>query len=324
MTREDYEKIREQFSLFVTCWKEKNTEDLKKCFIPEVKCYMGTCKDSSDGGRHSRNGVEGFVKEVPKCSHIHMEIHNFVCRAYKDRARMSAIVTGAAAGQGEWRTCEFSFLFSNELIRTEETWKFSELRFDLTEARGDFQEFMEPWYQGDAKAHWFQGVHLPMISGELDSPWTCVPECECVLTEEEQIEEAFARYAFGIDTVSFQNLDEVFSENLVINMAPFGSMDKRTAMQTLKIHRQPDKYWIHPIKPESITIKGEEATARFYRMGGHRQRSNPLVLTPENIDHEFACARYEIKAKKEQGRWKLARMDYFLGLLDLGMYEEQK
>lgn len=321
MTRQDYDEIKQVFERFIEDWKTRNTDDLKNCFVQNVKCYMGTCKDSTDGGRHSLNGVSGFVNELPQCSYLHMNIYNFVCRACETVAHMSAVVTGVAAAKEEWRTCEFSFLFANGLVKTEDGWRINEIRFDLTEAKGDFLEFMEPWYIGDSKAHWFEGVHLPMICGDLDSPWIRIPKCEQILTEEEQICEAFAQYAFGIDTVSFQNLESVFCEDLLINMAPFGSMDKRTSMQTLKFHRQPDKYWIHPVKLVDIQIKGDVADAKFCRMGGHQQRRNPLILTPENINHEWACARYELKAKKEEGKWRISRFDYFLGILDLGPYE---
>lgn len=324
MNRQDYEEIKGVFERFISNWCNRNTDDLCNCFVQDVKCYMGTCKDSTDGGRHSVNGVTGFVNEMTKCSHLHMNIYNFLCRAKDEKAYMTAIVTGVAAtAKGEWKTCEFDFMFANSLIKTNDGWKINEMRFDLTDTNGEFKEFMEPWFIGEPKARWFEGVHLPMICGDLDNVWVRIKECEEVLTEVEQIYATFSRYAFGIDAVSFQHLDEAFSDDLVMNMAPFGSMDKRCAMQTLKFHRQPDKYWIHPAKVDSIEIDRDEAKVRLYRMAGHRQRHNPLILTAENIDNEHACARYELKMRKENGQWRINRLDYFLGILDVGPYENR-
>lgn len=321
MNRNDYDDIKNRFFSLIKAWENYDSDSVGQYVHEDVKCYMGTCKDYTDGSRHSLNGLKGFIKETVPSEYLHMSVYNFLCRGNETEAKMTAIVCGVAA-DAQWQTCQFSFLFANTLTKENNEWLFSEIRFDLVENDGDYQEFFEPWYIGEKKAKWFPGVHLPVISGELDNPYNHYDVKPDLLSDEEQMQEAFSRYAFGIDTVSFENLDDVFSEDLLINMAPFGPMDKRTAMQTLKFHRQPDKFWIHPGKIETVKICGNEAYIRMYRMSGHRQRSNPLILTRDNINHEYACARYEIKMINENEEWKFLRMDYFLGVIDLGPYND--
>ena len=129
--------------------------------------------------------------------------------------------------------------------------------------------------------------------------------------------ECFAHYAFGIDTLSFENLRPTFADDFVAIMAPWGAMDKRAFMTTLKYHRQPSRYWTHSVLPESIEIDGDTALVHAYRMAGHKQRNHPLTITAENVDTEHACARYEIQLRKEEGVWKVTRIEYYLGILCL-------
>ena len=143
------------------------------------------------------------------------------------------------------------------------------------------------------------------------TPYVRLPETEIVLSEEEQILETFYRYAFGIDTVSFENMAYALAEDAVINMAPFGSMDKRTFVQTLKYQRMRDRHWIHPVIPKKIIINGDKAEVYLTRLAGHDERY--LEFTPENVKQVLACGRYELKMQKESEGWKITKFDYLFG-----------
>lgn len=317
MIRSDYEAIRNVMNRFVQDWSNRDTDALAEYIRTDVRFYTSTCLDYTDGGRHSRNGISGFIQEMPETSYLRMDLYNLLVNAQEPQACLTGIICGTAASKGEWKTCQFVFNAAASLEKEDGKWFFTEIRLDLTDFSGDFEEFASCWYMGDPKAHWFAGVHLPMISGELDGVYKKIPRSENVLTDEEQIAEVFYRYAFGIDTVSFQHAEEVFSDELVFNMAPFGIMDKRTTLQAMKLHRGPAKYWTHPALIDSIRIDGDLAEVRIWRMAGHRQRRDPLVLTPENISHRYACARYEIRMCRENEVWKLLKLDYYLGIIPI-------
>ncbi|MEY8345406.1 nuclear transport factor 2 family protein [Niallia circulans] len=327
MYREDYDEIRSTFEKFLGSWKTKDLDVLDECFVPDTKCYLSTVKDYSCGSQHSIYGIRNFVEDMAETDVFHIRICNYVSRIADNVGHQIATVICRVAKYGdnkEINSFEFSALFANGWIKTETgSWKMNEVRMDIVDYSGDFEDFSKNWYFEDKNAKWYQGVHLPVINGELDSPWNRIPHSEIVLSEEEKVMETFSRYAFGIDTISFENVSPIFSDDFVAVMAPWGNLDKRGFMSTIKYHRQPARYWTHSVVPEKIEINGDNAELRLYRMAGHKQRSHPIVITKENVDTEYACARYEVKMKKENGIWKLSRIEYFLGILEVGSYIEQ-
>lgn len=325
MAREDYNQIRDKFAKYIEIWKTKKVEELEALVIPDAKCYMSIVKAYPCGSQHSIYGVRDFILDMAQTDEFHTRICNYAARFDENTAAQIATVVCRVAkyvGEDSLKSFEFSMMFANKWVKEGDDWKMSEIRMDMVDAGGDFEEFSEKWYMEDSHAKWFVGVHLPVINGELDSPWVLYPECENVLTEEEAILETFAHYAFGIDTLSFEHVRPCFAEDMVGVMAPWGTLDKRSFMTTMKYHRQPARYWTHSVLPESIEIKGNEAFVKAYRMAGHKQRNHPLVITKDNVNTEHACARYEMRLRKENNQWKITRIEYFLGILDIGPYTE--
>lgn len=323
MARKDYDEIRANFERFLQMWKNGDPTGVEEIVTATAKCNLSTVKEYTDGSQHSVYGVRNFILDTPKTDVFHYEICNYVCRIAGDKAQQSAVAVCRASNlDGEQvRNFEMSAFFVNTWVRTEEGWKIDILRMDIVDSRGDIPEFETAWYFEEPKAKWFPGVHLPVIQGEMDSPWRCIPEAEDVLTEEEKVLEAFSRYAYGIDTLAFSNVDAAMSEKIVVNMAPWGTMDKRGFLTTLKYHRQPSRYWTHSVKPESVIIDGDSCSLRLFRMAGHRQRAHEVEIGRDNLDHEYACARYEVEMEKENGSWRVTKLYYYLGIVDLGEYE---
>lgn len=319
MARKDYEIIRENFRKFVTAWKTKNTDILDDCFIKEAACNLSTVAKYPCGSQHGIYGIKDFVKDVPSPDFFYTQICNFVARINgKDAYQTATVVCLAGVYEGEQvRTMEFSALFANAWIQHENGWKIREMHMDITEYAGDYQEFIDKWYFEKTDLKYYFGIHLPCVSGELDNAWHRVPKEEDVKTDEEKILESFSRYAYGIDTLNFNLLLDALSDDLVVNMAPWGAMDKKEFMATLKFKRMAVRYWNHPARQDSVEVNGDKAFLRLHRMAGHKQSDHPVILTRDNVDIIHACARYEIKMKKEDGIWKITRMDYFLGTIDL-------
>ena len=325
MSREIYDEIKGKFEKFIGTWKTRAVDDLDTIIAPDTKCYLSTVKAYNTGDQHSLYGVKDFIADMTVPDVFHSRICNYACRFDNHRAQQIATVVIRVAkyeGEQNIKVFEFSALFANTWELKEDGWKVTVMRMDIVDAGGDYDEFMEQWYFEDSHAKWFQGVHLPVINGELDSPWVMFPKCENVLTEEESLLECFAHYAYGIDTLAFENLRPTFTDDFVAVMAPWGNMDKRGFLTTLKYHRQPSRYWTHSVLPEKIEINGNEAKVWAYRMAGHKQRNHPLVITRDNVDTEHACARYEITARKEEGMWKVSRIEYYLGILEVGSYTD--
>lgn len=323
MARENYDLIRGKFNQYMEALRTRNVDNLGDIFTDDVKVYLSTVASYPDGSQHSLNGIRDFVRDQPATDGYHIRVCNYVCHIAGDLAQQSAsVVFHVYKNEGKtFKYFDFTQMYTNTWVKGKDGWKITVIRMDLMNHTGDYKEFEDAWFYEEPKAKWFPGVHLPCISGELDNPWHVIPVSEEELTDEEQIMEAMACYAYGIDAVSFDNLPKVLSRDIVVNMQPWGTMDYRLFIGTLKYHRQPERYWTHPVKLDRCVINGEEADLCLYRMSGHAQRKHPLIYTNANKDHEFACARYEIKLRKENGVWRLTRMEYLLGLLDLGEYE---
>lgn len=323
MGRKDYEEIKENFFTFIQGWKTKNTELLDQCFVKETACNLSVVEKYPCGGQHGLYGMKDFVKDVPDPDFFYTQPCNFVARINGSNGYQTAtVVCLAGVYEGEnVRTMEFSALFANAWIKTEDGWRIREMHMDITEHRGDYTEFTDRWYFEKQDLKYYFGIHLPCVSGELDNAWFRIPEEEDVKGDEEKILESFSRYAFGIDTLNFNLLLEALSDDLVVNMAPWGAMDKREFMATLKFKRMASFYWNHPARIDCVKMEGDTAFLRLHRMAGHKQSAHPLILTKENVDTVHADARYEIIMSKENGQWKIKRMDYFLGNIDL---EKQK
>ena len=323
MSRENYDQIKAKFEQYLECLRNRSGAGLEEIFTADCKCYLSTVKAYPDGNQHSLFGIRDFVQDQPATDGYYFRVCNYVCHTCGDVAQQSCtVVFHVYKNEGKsFKYFDFTQMYTNRWEKRENGWMLVELRMDLMNHAGDYEEFQNAWFYEEPKAKWFAGVHLPCISGELDNPWHVIPVSDTELTDEEQILEAMATYAYGIDTISFDNLPKALSEDIIVNMQPWGTMDYRQFIATLKYHRQPDRYWTHPIKLDSCQIHGDTADLRLYRMSGHAQRNHPLVYTNANKDHEFACARYEIKLRKEDGVWKLTNIVYLLGLIDLGAYD---
>lgn len=326
MAREDYLAIKDAYEAFARAWERRDGEVLGDIFIPEAACNLSTVAKYPCGGQHGIFGIRDFVEKTPASDFFHIIPCNFVARVRGNRAQQSAVLVARAGvyEEGAVRVCEFTALNTNAWEKVDGKWRVTELKLEIDYCLGDFSEFTANWYFEKPGLSYYHGIHLPVISGELDAPWRRVPtEDEGNKTDEELILETFSRYAFGIDSLNFSLLVDALSDDVVVNMAPWGSMDKREFMQTLKFKRQAANNWSHPAQLESVRIDGDAAELRLNRMAGHRQSAIPIVFTPENAETVYADARYEIKMLREDGQWRILRMDYFLGAIDLGPYSAE-
>lgn len=325
MSRVDYNEIKERFYGFLQTWKSRNVAELDQYVLADVRCFMEQVEAYASGAQHSLYGVKDFVNDMVDTDVFHIRVANFACRISGDLAQQSGTAICRVAkfvDEDGIKASEFSAMFANEWVKTAEGWKMSEIRMDIVDKSGNFDEFFVNWHFEDGKAKWYQGIHLPVINGELDSPWLKIRDAEDVLSEEEKLLDMFYCYTFGIDTLNFEHVYPALAEDFVGIMDPWGQLDRRGFLSTMKMHRQPARHWTHSAVPESIEIDGDTAFMKLYRMAGHAQRKHPLVITRENVDTEHACARYDIYAKKEDGCWKLKRVEYYLGILEVGSYED--
>lgn len=327
MSRKSYDEIKTKFGVFISTWKSRDVKLLDAILYPQIKCYMSIVEHYNDGSQHTASGVKGFVLDFPVSEYFHTRICNYNCRIKDDKAQQIAHIVCTAAdseeGSEELKVFQFVVMLSNEWIKTEKGWRISELRMDVLRERGMIEQFESTWYFEKPVTKFFPGMHFSCIQGEMDSPWTKVPVCDECLSDEEKIIDVFCKYNYGVDTCCFNYVYDVLDDDFMADIQPWGSANKRRFIQSLKFGRERDVYpWMHPFKLKSIVIDGEMASVELYRTAGHRQRKHAVVYTKDTIDKEYACARHDLKLKKVNGEWKITRWDYYLGILEMGVYKD--
>ena len=280
--------------------------DILNTFDKQTRCYISCVEKYPCGSQHSHYGIEHFTKLFEKFSYLEILLCNNVIRIHSDSAWQSCVLIYRYLNEGDYD--EVVALNVNSWHKENGVWKIKEFRWDCMLQP---KKAIEGMYFETEALKYYPGIHLPVISGELDNPWHRIKE-DAEKTVETQVTETISRYAFGIDTLNIALCDDALSEDIIVNMAPWGAMDKREFMQTLKFNRQSNRYWAHPVMIESLEIHENKAFVKAYRMAGHKQK---IMAAPADPEHVFADARYEFELKKED-EWRITKLDYLLGILE--------
>lgn len=317
MENRDYEEIKIAFQTFVKAWETGKTEMLDDIVAGDARAEF-----SIFGECHSRENVKGRLAQHRPYTYTRLETGNFVVLIEGNCAYQSGCVVGMFADDSEelYRNYQWGGNFCNTFEKREGKWVMTDIKFDLQDDIGD-RTLVEEWIPINDQIGWYQGVALPVISGEIDVPWYKCKHRDNIGSDEEQIAELYYRYALGIDCNTFQLLEDVFSEDLVMNMYPFGIMDKRSFIATLKVHRQAyTRRWHHVGEFKSITVNGDTAKCVLYR--NEPYRNWPLVMSKSLERKKIVSARYDMRAVKEKdGKWRINRFDYFHGPFIIGEFE---
>lgn len=319
MDRKSYEEIENKFSIFISTWKSRRLDILDDIIDPETKCYLSVVKNYASGAKHSLFGVKEFVRTIPASNIFLTAVTNFVCRGDEFTAQQTAVVVCRAVKTGthELQVFDFAANFANHWKLTPAGWRIVELRMDLWSHDQDIKEFLKIWYFDDTPARWYEGVHVSCIHGEFDSPWIQYPAGNSFFTEEEMITECFAQYVFGIDTISYNHCDAGISDDAIFRIDPWGVMDKRIALESSKSNRQVDRFSTHPFQFKKVAINGNLAHAGMYRLSG-QHKNRDFSYTAGNVTMGYACGRWEVTFRKENGSWKILRLTYFEGTIEIG------
>lgn len=312
MYSKDYQEIKKVFYEWIKAWEDGRIKDMKECCVPDIRAYFSMF-DPCD----SWDGLEKCLKKsAGKKTDNWFEILSFVALTDGVNAQQSAnmIALKTLKDENKFTYYQFAGLFCNSYIKTEKGWKISECRFDLFREDGNM-EMAGDWHHMDPKIGWYEGIRLPVIFGALDAPWVRITKRDSVGTDEEQIEEAFYRYAFALDTCTFSLMKDVLDENIKVIMPPFGMeenpMDKRAFMTTLMTHRHTERFMQHTGEFQSVEFNASRNQARvlFYRKGD--SGVTPVPVLEDNIYKKIGSAIYQINMKKGQDAiWRIEKLIY--------------
>ena len=321
------EIIRKTAERFVAAWETADMDDVEELFLPDAEVEFSIF----DAGLTVKKLTEKLAERPRKVAFTSFEIINYVCAVGNKSAQQSFSMMGLLADkkEGKWEQFHFEGAFANTLQLTDKGWKISKMLFNLTDANtapwgkvfssgitiekgfGD-DSFVSNWdvRQPDDRIGWYPDKRLPVIVPEIDAPWVAIKDRLNPGTDEQQIEETFFKYSYGVDNGLFELFEDVFTEDAVIKYFDDQPWDKRTVTEMLKFEKQGACRTIHTGYVKDICINGDIATAQVYLRGTFYY---PDKITDEVIRKRWIWSRYHLDYRKENDIWKIHRMFFYPG-----------
>ena len=324
MTRaEDYNEIKSNFQKFTEAWSSGNMDLIDEAVKGDAKSYFSIFGSERPLSRIALK--ENLAIRTHKTTYARIDINNYVCLIEGNHAQQIAYLNGLWSddSDGKYEHYCWSGQMANHWVKTSDGWRMDELRFDqnlddyhmlgrgddlgfiLLDGPGNI-EFQSNWLGIQDRVGWFQGCRLPAISAEFDAPWFVIKNPENIGTDEEQLQEMFAKYCFAIDNDCFVLFKDVFSEYLSASIF-WGTQDRRQITQTLKINRSGSRRCQHTGKMGKCVIDGDTAYYTVYN-------KSPVTFTPFSLTKEteeesknWCMNRWMCTAKKENGQWRIVR-----------------
>lgn len=155
---------------------------------------------------------------------------------------------------------------------------------------------------------WQPGDHVSPLISETDAPWHMPSSQPTLMSQEDEIVDAWLRYAWALDMADYGLFNDAFTKDARADLPPMGKLTgRRTLIATLKAFRMPWPWIQHYGVPLNIDIAsgGDAATLLIGRIIPEQDK------TPEG--EPLYGAHYKIELRKEDNKWKMSRMDYFPG-----------
>ena len=155
---------------------------------------------------------------------------------------------------------------------------------------------------------WQPGDSVSPLISEIDAPWHSYTQAHTPLSDEDAIAGAWYQYAWALDMADFSLFVGAFSDDATADLPPMGKLKgRRVLVATLKAFRMPWPAIQHYGVPLQIDIADDRQSASLL-LG----RIIPEQDKTPDGDALYG-AHYKIELKKEDGEWKMSRMDYFPG-----------
>ena len=331
------EQIREDLVVkgltarLVKAWESADVSGIDEMVLPDA--YIDFTVFGRNIGREKLKEMLGTRPR--KTGFVRFQIFNDVCLTAGGKAQESAAMVGVYAdpNDGKWSRFGFEGTFANSFVKTEDGWKFSSIKFQLTnedsikwcrlltsgiaqeEGPGDLSFVSHwPYPHHDDRIGWYQNSRTPAINPEFDAPWYVIPEREDACTEEELVQEAFFKYAYGIDFDCFRIYNDTFTEDARIIYGDTRPYTKRGVLEFLKAERQGSCRCVHVGFFTNVKVDGDTAEGKLYLHGPTLQVKGEL--NEELIRKRFTWARYRLNFRKEDGIWKISQLNFYQGVLE--------
>ncbi|NIF85814.1 nuclear transport factor 2 family protein [Comamonas sp. Tr-654] len=235
-----------------------------------------------------------------------IEVTNMVTLGDAHQASASAYIVGSSINDGH--PMQFVGVLVLHLAAIDGSALVTELRLQLNSVEGAAGTLAD-WTLPVAYRQWKPGDAPAVVSSELDAPWHRVPDNTLVLSDEEQMAQAWFRYAWGLDQADHGLLARSFTQDARAVLPPMGTLKgRRMLVSTLKAFRMPWPWMLHAGTPIEIEHTPGSAHARMV-LG----RLIPGRMRLEDGRRLYG-AHYQLElVQSASGDWLLHDMDYHEG-----------
>jgi len=186
-------------------------------------------------------------------------------------------------------------------------WKVTEVLVNISWVEGD-RHALSGWTLPPGQQGWRPGDAPPVLVSELDSPWACIPHNQIVSTVEEQIEEAYSRYSWGIDQNDFGQFRTCYTWDAKGEFPPLGPLSgHHNIVGSLKEFRRHWPWMQHYGVALKITVGSDGESAEMWT-----GRLIPGQIKNQQGEWMYG-AHYRIELRKEEGYWKFSWSEYVPG-----------
>ncbi|MCR8866013.1 nuclear transport factor 2 family protein [Priestia megaterium] len=298
--------ISDVFSTFLKALEEGNALVLREILLPNAKASFSMYGEFE--------GVEAIIEGLLNKEETPDIVRHYVTNEYigikEELSQQSVYLTGLFIHKDNVQMNPFWFggHFVNTYKLTEEGWKISHLRFDLDWHYGT-SPYTVNWKIQNRALGWSPDIENPKILSELEAPWRVISQSEENNCGKEEVVATFNRYAWAFDQGDISLLNDIFTDDAMINMVPIGQIQgRKNIISQLKISRSGRPTFHHAVEPHEIEIKNEKAKLKMYRLV-------PFKPTEDTLENPVYGAVYTCDLRKEDGMWKFEQMNYKEGSL---------
>ncbi|PZH01136.1 hypothetical protein C1I97_22570 [Streptomyces sp. NTH33] len=293
------------FTAFRTAWQSRDQAALAGCFTPGAQAHLSHLGRFTDASEIAA----ALLRSTAETDLTRYRATNSYTAVSGTTAQQSAYLLGTLADEradGALDALLFGGHFVNTYVRTPEGWRIDKIRFDLDWQHGN-RDHARGWSFAGRTPDWPDDRTPPAILSELDAPWHTVPRPTEQGSAEEQVAEAYIRYAWALDQADFGLLTTAFTADAKADLIPFGKLNSgRDIVAALKELRMGQPSMQHAAGDFQVKVSGDRATMDVFRVV-------PFAPTKETLDARVHGARYESRLRRENGLWKFDWLDYIPG-----------
>lgn len=263
------QEIKSLFAHFVQAWMQKDGTDLEEIVDPNVQFYTSTSFEK-DGRMHGFYPLLEWIKTSPVIDPVY-EICDELIRTQQETSAYWAKVSCKSKD---------GFLFIAHFSLIIRKGKIVLIRMDVQPFAFSVQA-EKVWYFEKQEARLTADAHIPCIFPELDNPYFQIKSDESeAKTEKYQIQEMWAKYAYGLDWTMYSWVKEALSDIFE---------NKRGYIASNKFANQRFRYHFQAWCMDDVQIDGHMAKSRMH------------TIIPEYKE--------QIVTWIKDGKWQIAKIE---------------